>query len=49
MELIFQGIISGIIIDDYDGLIEKDETQKEDETGVCYICGKIKSNIERDG
>ena len=45
MELIFEGLVSGLMIDGYNSLLEEDASRDEDKKGLCYICGASKSNI----
>jgi hypothetical protein len=45
MELLFQNLVGGIMIDAYGGLIYADKTREEDKKGKCYICSMSKSNV----
>jgi hypothetical protein len=45
MELLFQSLIGGIMIDAYMGLTEEDKERENDKKGKCYICSKEKSEV----
>lgn len=40
MTLLFQNLISGIIIEAYMRLTKEDEERENDKKGKCYICSK---------
>lgn len=40
MELLFQNLVGGIMIDSYMGLTEEDKEREDDKKGKCYICNK---------
>lgn len=42
MEMLFQNIVSGIMIDAFSELKEEDNTRDEDKKNFCYICGMSK-------
>ena len=45
IELLFQNLVGGIIIDAYGSLTAKDSEREEDKKGKCYICSKTKPNV----
>lgn len=45
MEIMFQNIVSGIMIDSFSELKEEDEARDEDKTNLCYICGMDKPAV----
>ena len=45
MELLFQNLVGGIMIDGYSALIAEDDEREEDKKGKCYICSKTKANV----
>merc|ERR1711871_778623 len=47
--LILVAIISGIIIDAFAGLREDATGIKDDEEGVCFICGKERGDFDSAG
>jgi hypothetical protein len=40
MALLFQNLISGIIIEAYMSLTQEDDERETDKKGKCYICSK---------
>jgi hypothetical protein len=40
MTLLFQNLISGIIIEAYMSLTQEDDERETDKKGKCYICSK---------
>jgi len=45
MEMIFQGLVGGIIIDAFMGLKEEDSVRDEDKKNKCYICAMNKPDM----
>jgi hypothetical protein len=45
MEMLFQNIVGGIMIDAFSELKEEDETRDEDKCTLCYICGMDKPTV----
>lgn len=45
MEMLFQNLVGGIMIDAYGSLTDTDKTRLEDKKGKCYICSMSKSNV----
>ena len=45
MELLFQNLVGGIMIDGYSALIAEDDERDADKKGMCYICSKTKANV----
>ncbi len=45
MEMIFQGLVGGIIIDSFMGLKEEDSVRDEDKKTNCYICAMKKPDV----
>lgn len=45
MTLLFQNLISGIIIEAYMSLTQEDDERETDKKGKCYICSKQKSDV----
>jgi hypothetical protein len=45
MEMIFQGLVGGIIIDAFMGLKEEDANRDEDKKTKCYICAMLKPDV----
>lgn len=45
MELLFQNLVGGIIIDAYSTLTTQDNERVEDKKGRCYICSAEKQNV----
>lgn len=45
MEMIFQGLVGGIIIDAFMGLKEEDANRLEDKKNNCYICALTKPDV----
>lgn len=45
MEIMFQNIVGGIMIDSFSELKEEDEARDEDKTNLCYICGMDKPAV----
>ena len=48
MELLFQGLVGGIMIDSFAGLRAEDEERNSDKKGQCYICSMTKANVSID-
>ena len=48
MELLFQGLVGGIMIDSFAGLREEDDERDEDKKGQCYICSMTRANVNID-
>lgn len=46
MEMLFQNIVGGIIIDAFAGLKEEDEAREEDQKNLCYICSLSKPDVQ---
>lgn len=45
MELLFQNLVSGMMIDTFSGLKEADAERDEDKRSTCYICSLTKSEV----
>ena len=45
MELLFQNLVGGIMIDGYSALIAEDDERDSDKKGNCYICSMTKANV----
>lgn len=45
MEIMFQNIVGGIMIDSFSELKEEDEARDEDKENLCYICGMDKPAV----
>jgi len=45
MEIMFQNIVGGIMIDAFTELKEEDNVRDEDKTTLCYICGMSKPDM----
>jgi hypothetical protein len=45
MEMLFQNIVGGIMIDAFSELKESDEARDEDKSNLCYICGMDKPAV----
>lgn len=45
MELLFQNLVGGIMIDAYMGLTSADADRDKDKKNICYICSMSKSNV----
>lgn len=45
MELLFQNLVGGIMIDGYSALIAEDDERDADKKGNCYICSMTKANV----
>ena len=45
MELLFQNLVGGIIIDCYSALVAEDDNRESDKKGQCYICSMSKANV----
>lgn len=45
MELLFQNLVGGIMIDAYMGLTSADADREKDKKDSCYICSMSKSNV----
>lgn len=45
MELLFQSLVGGIMIDAFSELKENDDNRDEDKKGFCYICSMSQSNV----
>jgi len=45
MEMIFQGLVGGIIIDAFMSLKEEDSIRDEDKKNKCYICAMQKPDV----
>jgi hypothetical protein len=45
MEIMFQNIVGGIMIDSFSELKEEDSARDEDKKTLCYICGMDKSAV----
>jgi len=45
MEMMFQNIVGGIMMDAFAGLKEEDEFRDEDRSTNCYICGMTKPDV----
>ena len=49
MELLFQSLVGGIMIDAFSELSESYDSREEDKQGFCYICSMSRPNIEKTG
>lgn len=45
MEIMFQNIVGGIMIDSFSELKEEDESRDEDKSNYCYICSMDKAAV----
>lgn len=45
MEIMFQSIVGGIMIDAFSELKEQDSVRDEDKSNFCYICGMTKPDV----
>ena len=45
MELLFESLVSGIMIDAFSELSQNDKAREEDMFGMCYICSMTKTNV----
>lgn len=45
MQLLFQNLVGGIMIDAFAELKDKDATRDEDKEGMCYICSITRSDV----
>ena len=45
MEMMFQNIVGGIMIDAFAGLKEQDDFRNNDKETNCYICGMTKADV----
>ena len=45
MEMIFQGLVAGMIIDSFMGLKESDNARDLDKKNNCYICAMSKPDV----
>ena len=45
MELLFQNLVGGVIIDSFTEMREKDTEIEKDKTGMCFICGKDRATV----
>ena len=45
MEMLFQNIVGGIMIDAFTELKDEDYARNEDKKGFCYICGMDKAAV----
>jgi hypothetical protein len=45
MELLFQNLVGGVIIDTFMNLREIDEAIESDKNGMCFICGKDRASV----
>ena len=45
MEIMFQSIVGGIMIDAFSELKEEDSARDEDKSNFCYICGMSKPDV----
>ena len=45
MELLFQSLVGGIMIDAFSELSENDTNRDEDKKGFCYICSMSQPNV----
>ena len=45
MEMLFQNIVGGIMIDAFSELKEEDASRNEDKENMCYICGMDKPAV----
>jgi hypothetical protein len=45
MEIMFQNIVGGIMIDSFSELREEDDARDEDKTNFCYICSMDKAAV----
>jgi hypothetical protein len=46
MEIMFQNIVGGIMIDSFSSLKEEDSARDEDKKNFCYICGMDKPSVQ---
>lgn len=46
IELLFQNLVGGIVIDAYTSLTATDKEREDDKKNICYICSKPKSNVK---
>ena len=46
MELLFQNLVGGIMIDGFASLRAQDDERDEDKKGQCYICSMTKANVQ---
>lgn len=46
MEMMFQNIVGGIMIDSFSSLKEEDCARDEDKKNFCYICGMDKPSVQ---
>ena len=45
MEIMFQNIVGGIMIDSFSELKEEDESRNEDKNNFCYICSMDRAAV----
>ena len=45
MELLFQNLVGGIMIDGFARLRAEDDERDTDKKGLCYICSMTKANV----
>ena len=45
MEMMFQNIVGGIMIDSFSSLKEEDSARDEDKKNFCYICGMYMRSV----
>ena len=45
IELLFQSLVGGIVIDAYTSLTAADKEREADKKSNCYICSKSKSDV----
>ena len=45
MEMMFQNIVGGIMMDAFAGLKEQDQFRNQDKQNNCYICGMNKADV----
>ncbi len=45
MEIMFQSIVGGIMIDAFSELKDQDSARDEDKSSFCYICGMTKPDV----
>lgn len=45
MELLFQNLVGGIMIDAFAELKDQDSKRDEDKKGMCYICSMTQQDV----
>ena len=45
--MLFSNLISGVMLDAFSELKQKDSERDEDKEGFCYICGMSRQDIEK--